>query len=122
MESIVLALEDRLRIAMLRSDVFELEALLSDDLIFMGPDGSVITKAQDIDLHYSGVQRFDYIEWHEIEVNCFGVCAVVSVTAQLAGTLRDRPFEGRFRYVRFWASSSTGWRVLGGSVMALSAT
>ena len=41
MESIVLALEDRLRIAMLRSDVFELEALLSDDLIFMGPDGSV---------------------------------------------------------------------------------
>ena len=122
MEAVVLALEERLRTAMLRSDVCELESLLSDDLIFMGPDGSVITKAQDIDLHCSGVQRFDYIEWQEIAVNCFGVCAVASVTTQLAGTLRDRPFEGRFRYVRFWASSSTGWRVLGGSVMALSAT
>ena len=47
LESEISLLEEQLRIAMLRSDLSALDALIADDLLFVAPDGSVIGKAED---------------------------------------------------------------------------
>jgi len=114
--------EERLRVAMLRSDVDELDALIHDDLLFVGPDGGIYTKADDLHLHRSGAQRMSQADWHSVEVRSYGMTCVTAVTAQLSGTFMGAPFSGRFRYVRTWVQQEGDWRVVSGSVCAIAAT
>src|SRR5690554_4582758 len=50
---IVLALEERLRIAQLASDVEELALLIDDSLVFTGLDGNIVSMQDDLNLHRS---------------------------------------------------------------------
>ena len=54
----IVALEAAIRDAQLSADVAQLDALISPDLLFTGPDGQLGTKAQDLEAHGSGVVRF----------------------------------------------------------------
>lgn len=108
--------EERLRIAMLRSDVAELDVLIDDALLFVGPDGGIYTKADDLQLHRSGAQRMTHADWQVVEVHCYGTTCVTVVTALLSGTLQGEPFSGQFRYVRTWVQREGIWRVVAGSV------
>lgn len=51
-------LEQRLFQAMLTSDVAELDDLLSDDLLAIGPDGQPASKADDLATHRAGIIHF----------------------------------------------------------------
>ncbi|KRG72467.1 hypothetical protein ABB27_00855 [Stenotrophomonas terrae] len=113
--------EERLRIAMLRSDVAELEVLIDDALLFVGPDGGIYTKADDLQLHRSGAQRMTQADWQAMEVRSYGTTCVTVVTAQLSGTLMEVPFAGQFRYVRTWVQREGIWRVVAGSVSPIAA-
>lgn len=55
-------LETELAQAMLHNDMATLDRLLSDDLMFTGPDGIVTDKAQDLALHRSGDTVFTTYE------------------------------------------------------------
>lgn len=114
--------EERLRIAMLRSDVAELEVLIDDALLFVGPDGGIYTKADDLQLHRSGAQRMTQADWQAMEVRSYGTTCVTVVTAQLSGTLMEVPFAGQFRYVRTWVQREGIWRVVAGSVSPIAAS
>ena len=50
--------ERQLRTAQLTADLGVLDRLLSDELLFTGPDGQLATKAQDLEAHRSGLVRF----------------------------------------------------------------
>lgn len=111
--------EERLRVAMLHSDVAELDVLIDDALLFIGPDGGIYTKVDDLALHRSGAQRLSRAEWQAVELRSYGTTCVTVVTAQLSGTLMGAPFSGLFRYVRTWVQQEAGWRVVAGSVSAI---
>jgi hypothetical protein len=111
--------EERLRVAMLRSDVAELDALIADDLLFVGPGGGIHTKADDLQLHRSGLQQLSEAVWRAIEVRSHGSTCVTVVTAQLSGTMMGEPFSGMFRYVRTWVAQEDLWQVVAGSVSAI---
>lgn len=111
--------EERLRLAMLHSDVAELDALIGDDLLFVGLGGRIYTKADDIQLHRSGSQRMIQVEWQEVQVRSHGSTCITVVTAELAGTFMGEPFSGCFRYVRTWVQNGNGWCVVAGSVSAI---
>jgi len=111
--------EERLRVAMLHSDVAELDALIDDALLFVGPDGGIYTKVDDLALHRSGTQRLSQAEWQAVELRSYGTTCVTVVTAQLSGTLMGAPFSGLFRYMRTWVQQEAGWRVVAGSVSAI---
>src|SRR4029450_1916813 len=88
----IVALEAALRAAQLQADVQALTRLISDDLLFTGPDGQLGTKAQDLEPHGSGVVRFRSHVPEELRVRRVG--AEVAVTAlrarlevEVAGTL-----------------------------------
>lgn len=115
----ILNVEERLRIAMLTSNVAELDMLIDDRLLFIGPDGSVYSKADDLELHRSGVTQFTHIEWVDVQVEQYESTAVTVVLANLAGTFQGQAFEGYSRYTRTWILGSKGWKIVSGSVCAV---
>nr|WP_235550227.1 nuclear transport factor 2 family protein [Paenibacillus sp. Soil724D2] len=53
-ETFIIACEERLRTAMLFSDVELLDELIADDLTFVNHLGQVLSKETDIEAHRSG--------------------------------------------------------------------
>ncbi len=119
MDTEIRQLEEALRIAMLSSDAEALEALIADDLIFVGPSGEVLGKQDDLALHRSGRQKVSMADWQLVEIAMHDQMAVALTTADLAGTFDGVAFSSRFRYCRFWGKRSGAWRVLGGSIVSL---
>ena len=114
----IVALEATLRGAQLAADVPAIARLISDDLLFTGPDGQLATKAQDLEAHGSGAVRFRSHVPEELRIRRVGADVVVTalrarLDVEVAGTL----VRGTYRYTRVWAREGDGqWRVVGGHV------
>lgn len=114
----IVALEARIRAAQLASDVAALDDLISEDLLFTGHDGSMGTKAQDLEAHGSGFFRFRSHEPEELRIRRIGADTAATalrtrLTVEVGGTL----VRGTFRYTRVWAREAGGaWRVVAGHV------
>lgn len=100
---------------MLRSDVNALDSLIADELLFVAPDGSIVGKAGDLELHRSGAQRISQLDFTDVLVRAHGEVAVTTVVAVVSGTFNGQPFSGHFRYLRTWVRTRAGWQVLAGS-------
>jgi ketosteroid isomerase-like protein len=116
-------LEERLRRAMLDGDAAALDSLLDDRILFTGPDGGVmIGKADDLDAYRSGRMKVASHEPSELRVERHGDdAAVVSVRVALAGEFRGQPFQGSYRYTRFYLRRGGAWRIVGGGVTPVAA-
>ena len=117
-EEEIVALEAQMRKAQLAGDVEALEKLISDDLLFAGPDGQLATKEQDLEAHASGIVRFREHEPEELRIRRVGTdVAIVSLRANLSVEVGGRLSSGVYRYTRIWArESGSDWRVVGGHV------
>jgi len=117
----IVALEAALRAAQLSADVPALARLISDDLLFTGPDGQLGTKAQDLEAHGSGVVRFRSHVPEELRVRRVGADVVVTaLRARLEVEVAGNLARGTYRYTRVWARERDGqWRVVGGHVSAV---
>ena len=105
-------LEERLRKAMLGSDVEALGALLADDLTFVDATGKVWSKADDLNAHRYQVQRIDHLEVEEQTIRVYGECAVTVSRVALRGAFGGAPFAGSLRYTRTWCAAGGDWRVV----------
>jgi ketosteroid isomerase-like protein len=117
----VVALETRLRAAQLQVDGDALAALLSEDLLFTGPDGQLAGKADDLAAHRSGAVRFRVHEPQELRVRRQGGgVALTALRARLVVEVGGTRVAGIYRYPRVWAREADGaWRVIGGHLSAL---
>lgn len=111
--------EERLRNAILSSDVTELDALIDDRLLFIGPDGGVYSKADDLELHRSSKERLTRFDLKEVLIELHGSTAIAVVRANLAGSFKGEAFEGDYRYTRTWLRGDRGWRIIAGACAAL---
>jgi ketosteroid isomerase-like protein len=119
-EAQIRACETRLYAAMLASDVAELDVLIADELLFVGPTGELATKAMDLDLHRSGGTRFHELVPKELEIRvCSDQWAIATAKIFLSGTYLGNDFAGDFRYLRVWGLGENGWHIVGGSVSAI---
>lgn len=118
-EASLRACEAALRQAQLASDVRELDRLVDDALVFVGPNGAVYGKEDDLDAHRRGVVRITRLEPSEERIQRFGHVAVVSVRMEMSGTFEGAAFAGPFRYTRVWCARSDGWRIVAGHVSAV---
>lgn len=121
--------EERLRQAMLSSDIAALEALLDPDLLFVNHMGWTVTREDDLDAHRGGLLKIHALDLSEQCILPRADCAVVSVLARLAGSYNGVPANGTFRFMRTWApaavpepasgsasgSASVMWRVIAAS-------
>lgn len=113
----IAALEAELRAAQLGGDVAALDRLISDDLLFTGPDGALATKADDLAAYREGVMRVSAHEPEELRVRRVGAdVALVALRTRMAGSYAGTPFSGIARYTRVWAREEGRWRIVGGHV------
>jgi len=116
----IIKLEEELRLAMLHSDVKKLDELIADSLIFISPDGNIVTKSMDIQAHSTKAQKMSELSPSEQVIQVHDSCVIVSVKMELVGTYNDFSISGTYRYLRVWSKLSDGWRVVAGSVVPLS--
>jgi ketosteroid isomerase-like protein len=109
----IVQVEDRLRTAMLNSDVTALNELLAPDLIFTNHLGQLLGKDDELAAYRSGVLKVLSLEPSERQVRALGDVAVVSVRMQLIGTYEGAPANGDFRFTRVWArSQQETWQIV----------
>ncbi len=104
--------EIRLEQAQLSSDVDLLDILLHPQVTYVGPEGDLVTKEEDLDAHRSGALRIHILDRQALDVRIQDGVGITVLTAWLEGQAGDQAFEVRMRYIRAWASGSQGWRVV----------
>ena len=118
----IVQLEARIRAAQLGADVAALDALISDELLFTGPQGQLGTKAQDLDGYRSGTVKFLAHVPQELRIRRVGAnVALAALRAQLTVEVAGNLARGLYRYTRVWArEDNKTWRVVGGHVSLVS--
>ncbi len=112
-ETQIINAEERLRLAMLASDVSTLNQLLAPELIFTNHFGKLLRKQDDLAAHESGVIKLNELKPSEQHIQLNGEVAIVSVRMQLSGSYDGSPANGDFRFTRVWAVSYSGtWHVV----------
>ena len=119
----IVILEARIRAAQLSADITALDDLISDNLLFTGPNGQLGTKAQDIEAYRSGTVRFMAHIPEELRIRRVRAdVAISSLRAQLTVDVAGSISHGLYRYTRVWAREEDGaWRVVGGHVSLVNA-
>ncbi len=112
-ETQIIDAEERLRLAMLASDVSVLNELLAPELIFTNHLGQLMTKQDDLNAHESGMIQIDALHASERHIQFYGEVAIVLVRMQISGSYAGQPASGDFRFTRVWAVSSRGnWHIV----------
>ncbi|MCP3163408.1 nuclear transport factor 2 family protein [Myxococcus qinghaiensis] len=101
-EEVLLAAEESLRQAMLQGDVTALDALISDDLVFVNHTGQVFDKEADLAAHRSRALRLTRMDMSAPIIRYLSAGAVFIVSASVKGTHEGTVFEARLRYSRVW--------------------
>ncbi len=104
----IIELEERLRQAMLRSDVSVLDELIAPELIFTSHLGLRVSKQDDLAFHKSGALRLQEFTASEQQIQLNNGFAVVSVLMHLLGTYESMPIDFSIRYTRVWSTSLNG--------------
>ncbi|MCJ2186520.1 nuclear transport factor 2 family protein [Novosphingobium beihaiensis] len=117
----VMNCEERLRAAMIAGDVEALDDLIDDDLVFTGPMGNVMTKAEDLEAHRSGAFRIQRLDLFDSRIHPLGEIVIATTKAELEATFGGDAVSGTFAYTRVWRESANGWRVLAGHCSSLGA-
>jgi ketosteroid isomerase-like protein len=107
-------LEEKLRLAMLNSDVSTLNELISPELLFTNHLGALVSKEEDIRAHSSKAFVFNKLNLSDSKILVQDNSAVVSVKAVINGTYNGQPANGTFRFTRFWTNTSGKWQVVAG--------
>lgn len=111
--------EKQLLEAMKKSDVKILNKLLHDDLLFVLPNGEVITKQMDLETHKSGNLILEEIISSIDSINVIEESVVVSLSSKITGKALGEGFEGNFRYIRVWKLFDDNLKVIAGSCVAI---
>lgn len=115
----IINLENQLLEAIRKHDTSFLEKKLHDDLLFMIPSGSVITKEMDLASHRSGEMVVEEIRSEIEQINTIEDVVVVTVVYDTKGSMLGNPIQGKFRYIRFWKQFPDGMKIIGGSYAQL---
>ena len=108
--------ERALQAAMLAGDVEALDGLLHRDLLAVGPDGGLFTKADDLASHRAGGVRIAKLEEQEIRLIVRNDLGLTFVVVDIEATVDGAAITTRMRYTRTWTHGDDGWRVIGAHI------
>jgi len=115
----IIKLELALIEGIMTSDITFLNRVLHDDLLFLAPNGQLITKAMDMASHQSGDMVVEQLIPNIENISVMDDTAVVVVVYDTKGMMLGQPIEGQFRYIRIWKYFPDGLQVIGGSCCKL---
>jgi ketosteroid isomerase-like protein len=109
-------LEEKLRHAMLTSDVAVLDELIADDLVWTMHTGNVANKQFDLEMHRSGIFRFTSLDISDRQIHLYGDCVVVTLKMDAAGIYDGQAFSETYRFTRVWVQRQNRWQIVAGHV------
>lgn len=115
----IVDLEGKLIEGIKTSDIPFLDKILHDDLLFLAPNGQLITKAMDLASHKAGQMIVDEITSIIQEIKIIDDTAMVAIVYNTKGKMLGTPINGQFRYIRVWKRFGDGLKVIGGSCIKL---
>lgn len=96
--------------AVLKADTDTLEKLLADDYTGVRGDGSVLTKAQEIEKYKSGAIKYATNDVQDLKIRVYGHTAV-STSLSTSKNIRDgQPHVGTTRNIRVWVKQNGNWK------------
>ena len=116
----IIELETELIEAIKSSDLKFLNSILHDNLLFMLPNGQIITKQMDLAYHEAGNMLVEQIIPEIEDIKIINDTAIVVVFYDTKGTMLGNPIQGQFRYIRIWKQFNDGLKVIGGNCFQLS--
>ncbi len=109
------ACEEKLKVAMVQSDLSVLDELMSPDLLFTNHLGQLMSKQDDLAMHQSGVLDISTILLSEQKIKFYDAIAVVSVQARIKGNFNGEESENNFRFTRVWLKQPNDrWQIVNG--------
>lgn len=112
-ETQILKAEERLRLAMLNSDVNALDELLASELIFTNHLGQVLGKQDDLNAHQSGLLNVEILTPSEQQIQWLGNVAIVTVRVHLEGSYAGVASNCDLRFTRVWTlSANDTWQIV----------
>lgn len=107
--------EETLLSAIKSNDISTLDELLHDDLLFITPDGQMITKNIDLDSHRDGTMVVEKVKSVIEKIKLIGTTAIAVTVYETRGKMQGKAIAGKFRYIRFWKLDGGRLKVVGGS-------
>jgi mannose-6-phosphate isomerase-like protein (cupin superfamily) len=95
--------------AELRGDADDLEPLLADDFVLVGPLGFVLDRQQYLGSRRSGDLRHTSFVWEDVHVHVHDRAAVAVGTQTQQTTYQGRDASGRFRVTQFGVERGGRW-------------
>lgn len=106
-------LEDAWRVAVLKSDINAMSALLADDYMAITAKGTLQTKQEALANMKARRIRFTTLILSDRKVRFYGKTALVTSRAQVQGTGPDGDISGDFRYTRVYVRDGQGrWKIV----------
>ncbi|SFB83453.1 nuclear transport factor 2 family protein [Pseudoalteromonas denitrificans] len=110
----IIEAEEKLKSAMISSDIEVLNQLFSKDLIFTNHMGQILSKSDDLAAHKRGEFKINALSLSDQIVKTSGGVVIVSVHAKIKGSYKGEATSGHFRFTKGWGNLDSRWQVLTG--------
>ena len=111
-EQQIAELSDQVIQAQLKDDTSFFEKYLADDAAIIHGDGTVWTKAQEIENLKSGTLKYETIETRERKIRVYGDTAVVTFLIFFKGAVSGKPYSGDLRRTMVWVKQKGNWKTV----------
>ncbi len=118
-EKQVATLSKQYREAAIKGDTEAMDALLSDDWVVIGPDGNLVSKAQDIRNFKDGSVAFEAMDPSEVKVRVYGDAAVVTSRLHAKLKMKGEKIDNHVRVSEFYAKQGGKWRCVSAQVTSI---
>lgn len=118
-ETEIIKLENQLIEAIKASNVVILDKLLHNDLLFLAPNGHVITKAMDLASHQANEMIVEELTPTFETIHCMNDAAVITLVYTTKGKMLGQPIDGQYRYIRVWKKVNNELKIIAGSCIKL---
>lgn len=98
--------------AVVAGDLKRLEEIYADDYVYVGSDGTLVTRSQRLEGFRSGALRYLSTKHTGATVRVYGETAIVQGQTRSKVVAGERLIEGDFRYVGVWVRQGNKWRIV----------
>jgi ketosteroid isomerase-like protein len=116
----IIKFEYQLIEAIRKSDINFIETVLHDDLLFLAPNGHIITKEMDLTSHRLKQMTVDELVPTFEDFKIIGDTAISIVVYDTKGVMLGQAISGRFRYIRNWKVINDQVKIVSGACMQIS--
>jgi ketosteroid isomerase-like protein len=109
-EKQVASLSKQFREAAVKGDTKAMDAILADDWMSIGPDGEVVSKAQNTRGFKDGNIDFEAMDPSEVKVRVYGDAAVVTSRVHVKLKVKGEKVDTHVRVSEFYAKPGGKWQ------------